>query len=199
MRNKFTHYIQTKRRLYSIPPADDWNSLLNYWGQSNPYPGYEDIPYPGATVTDPIMPYPGMPMTKANYNKLIEEASKYLGRPYVWGGKQAPNFDCSGFVAWCYKFCDLMPTEVVAYTGTIWAWLMENGGRIEEENARPGDICCWNGSNGTMYESNAHVGIYIGNGYIIDCSGGGVQYRLVTYHRISRFRGYFRCISGMWY
>lgn len=182
-----------RRRLSSVPPQSDWQSLIDYYGFVNPYTGYVSIPYPGGEVTDPVNPAPGDPMSEENYNNLINTAKQYLGYPYTWGGKTPPYFDCSGFVAYCYKVNNLMPENVVAYTGTIWTWCVENGSQISPEDARPGDIVCYNGRGGTMYEGNAHVGIYIGNNYIIDCSGGGVQYRLYTYH--SRLRGFYRVDS----
>ena len=33
----------------------------------------------------------------------MEEATKYIGWPYVWGGSSpSTSFDCSGFVCWVY-------------------------------------------------------------------------------------------------
>ena len=39
----------------------------------------------------------------ATFAKLINEAEKYLGYPYVFGGSSpSTSFDCSGFVCWVY-------------------------------------------------------------------------------------------------
>lgn len=39
----------------------------------------------------------------ATVQALMEEAAKYLGYPYVWGGSSpSTSFDCSGFVCWVF-------------------------------------------------------------------------------------------------
>lgn len=176
MPNRWRDPTSRHRRLTTTPTAANWNTLINYWADTNPYPGYDPTPYPG------------LPMGTPQLKTMLQEAQKYLGYSYKWGGKTPPYFDCSGYVGWCYKYAGIIPESVVSYTGTLHDYCTQ----VPEEDALPGDLCFWNGSNGTTYDSNAHVGIYIGNGYILDDSGKGVAYRLVTYHYQSRFAGYFR-------
>ena len=34
--------------------------------------------------------------------KIVQDAEKYLGTNYVWGGETPDGFDCSGLVRWSY-------------------------------------------------------------------------------------------------
>ena len=44
----------------------------------------------------------------ASVQALMEEAAKYLGYPYVWGGSSpATSFDCSGYVCWVFTNSDV--------------------------------------------------------------------------------------------
>ena len=49
---------------------------------------------------------PGEALTDEKFAKMIHEAEKYLGYPYVWGGlSPSTSFDCSGFVCWVINNC----------------------------------------------------------------------------------------------
>ena len=49
---------------------------------------------------------PGEALTDEKFRKMITEAEKYLGYPYVWGGASpSTSFDCSGFVSWVINHC----------------------------------------------------------------------------------------------
>ena len=99
-----------------------------------------------------------------------EEAEKYLGMPYVWGGSSpATSFDCSGFVCW-----------VINNSGNGWNvgrttanGLMSSCDIIRASEAQPGDLIFFQGTYDTAGAS--HVGIYVGNGMMIHC-GNPISY-----------------------
>jgi hypothetical protein len=89
---------------------------------------------------------------------IVDEAKHYLGVPYVWGGNDpAVGLDCSGFVKLvASKFGIELPRVAAdqARMGRPVASLAE---------ARPGDLLAFGSPVG-------HIGIYIGNGKMIDAS-----------------------------
>ena len=88
--------------------------------------------------------------------KIIEEAFKYTGIPYVWGGKTPSGFDCSGFTSWVYLHA--IGYDMYSYTVSQEA----HGREISFGELQPGDLLFW-GDRGASY----HVAIYIGNGQYI--------------------------------
>lgn len=176
--NRWIEFIPLRRRLITTPTGADWNSLLNYWAITDPFPGY--IPEN----------YPGLPMINNKYNAMLQEAVSYLGNAYLWGGKTPPNFDCSGFVGYLYKKYELIPQDIISYTGTLYTYVQNY--EVTKSEALPGDWCFWG-----MGTNNQHIAIYIGNGYILDSARKGVDYRLVTYHNTAAtFNGYFHVPSN---
>jgi cell wall-associated NlpC family hydrolase len=41
-------------------------------------------------------------ISQDNKNQLIQDAKRYLGGKYVWGGTKPTGFDCSGYVKYLY-------------------------------------------------------------------------------------------------
>ena len=109
-------------------------------------------------------------LSDERFARMIGEAEKYLGYPYVWGGSSpSTSFDCSGFVSW-----------VINNSGNGWSVGRQtaNGLRglctaVSPEDAKPGDLIFFQGTYNTAGAS--HVGIYVGNGMMIHC-GSPIQY-----------------------
>lgn len=123
---------------------------------------YTDYDIPPDALTDPA------------FAALINEAEKYLGYPYVWGGSSpSTSFDCSGFVCWV-----LNQSGVYSISRTTAQGIFNQCAIISPSEARPGDIIFF---TGTYASSGAvsHVGIYVGNGMMIHC-GNPIQYASVN-------------------
>lgn len=93
---------------------------------------------------------------------MMEEAEKYLGYPYVWGGSSpATSFDCSGFVSWVVNNCG-----VGWSIGRLTAQGLYNiCTPVSEAEAKPGDLVFFEYTYDGPWIT--HVGIYVGDGWMI--------------------------------
>lgn len=113
-------------------------------------------------------------LSDEKFARIIAEAEKYLGMPYVWGGSSpSTSFDCSGFVCWVINNC-----------GNGWnvGRTTANGLRgkcsyVSPANAQPGDLIFFEKTYNTVGAS--HVGIYVGNGMMIHC-GDPISYTSIN-------------------
>jgi peptidoglycan DL-endopeptidase CwlO len=104
-------------------------------------------------------------------SSVVSLAEQFLGTPYVWGGSAPGGFDCSGLVQYVYAQLGVhLPrtSEEQATVGTPVSGLSA---------ARPGDLLFFAGSDGTA-SAPGHVGIYIGNGQMIDAPYTGTDVRI---------------------
>ena len=83
---------------------------------------------------------------------VVAYACQFIGNPYVWGGTSLTNgADCSGFVQSVFAhFGITLPRTSYEQRSA--------GVGVSYEEAIPGDVICYDG----------HVGIYIGNGQIVN-------------------------------
>ena len=109
-------------------------------------------------------------LSDEQFARMIQEAEKYLGRAYVWGGASPETgFDCSGFVSW-----------VINNSGNGWdvgrqtaEGLRGSCMAVSPSEAKPGDLIFFQGTYNTSGAS--HVGIYAGNGMMIH-AGNPIKY-----------------------
>ena len=100
-----------------------------------------------------------------SFAALIEEATKYIGYPYVWGGASPEtSFDCSGFVSYVFT------NSGVYNTGRLGAKGLRSLCRnVQDDQAQPGDIVFFEGTMGADVAGITHCGIYVGNGMMLHC------------------------------
>ena len=126
---------------------------------------------------DPIVP-PGISyeippdaLSDERFARMIAEAEKYLGYPYVFGGSSPEtSFDCSGFVSWVINHSD-NGWNVGRQTAS---GLLNYVTYVSPAEAQPGDLIFFENT----YDCDgpaSHVAIYVGNGMMIH-AGKPIQY-----------------------
>lgn len=127
-------------------------------------------------------------LSDVKFANMIREAEKYLGMPYVWGGKSpCTGFDCSGFVCWVLNHC-----------GNGWnvgtkraKELCRMCTYVSPDQARPGDLVFFEKTYDT--DGASHVGIYVGQNTMIHC-GNPIKYgRIDTRY----FKAHFLCFGRL--
>ena len=92
-------------------------------------------------------------------NALAEQAKKYLGTEYRWGGKSGRGIDCSGLVSSAYMQCGVL---IYRDAKIIEGWPMHE---VAFENKKPGDALFFPG----------HVALYLGEGRYIHSTGAAAS------------------------
>ena len=151
--------------------ADRYDVLMTTSGNRSELFGEDVYGVSGGEYTD--YDIPGEALTDEKFRRMITEAEKYLGYPYVWGGSNpSTSFDCSGFVSW-----------VINHSGNGWSVgrLGAKGLKgicdiIPPDQAKPGDLIFFHHTYDAPDPSDAtHVGIYVGDGMMIHC-GNPISY-----------------------
>lgn len=90
---------------------------------------------------------------------VVGIAMKYLGSPYSWGASGPHTFDCSGFTMFVYAQVGVSLPHHASDQ-------INRGAHVARANLQPGDLVFF----GSPIH---HVGIYIGNGKMIDAPHTG--------------------------
>lgn len=117
--------------------------------------------------------------------KILQEAERWLGTPYCWGGNTYQCTDCSGFVINVFKAVgiELPRTSQEQFVFSD---------KLDDANKLPGDLVFFKSGNRIN-----HVGIFIGSYSFIHASTsqGVIKTSLFDNYYNSRFVGYGRVIK----
>lgn len=121
---------------------------------------------------------PAQPATSSTGQQVVDAVYSKIGSPYGWGAAGPSTFDCSGLTSWAYA----QAGKEIPRTSQAQA---SGGTPVAISDLQPGDIVAY-------YGGASHVGIYVGNGKIVDSlnSGSTVSERPLNYmpiHSAVRF------------
>ncbi|GAC1377351.1 MAG: hypothetical protein NVSMB4_06640 [Acidimicrobiales bacterium] len=118
----------------------------------------------GSSGSAPSANRPEPPPAGPGAQGAIAEAQRQLGKPYYYGGSGPDSFDCSGLTAWAWGHAgrSLPHSAADQYYQTT---------HVSVSQLQPGDLVFWG-------MPPHHVGIYVGNGQMINAlhSGTNVRY-----------------------
>ena len=89
----------------------------------------------------------------------LRAALTQRGKPYVWGAAGPDSYDCSGLVVWAFAQEGI---SLPHYTGSLW----NSGMHVSRDQLEPGDLVFF-------FADISHVGIYLGNGLMVDAPSAG--------------------------
>ena len=113
---------------------------------------------------------PGGDEPNAIQGAVVAYAETQIGIPYAFGGTEPQTgFDCSGLVVWAYGLAGVVVPRVAEDQ-----WRTEP--HVATDHLVPGDLVFF-GAGGDA----EHVGIYIGDGAMIDAPHAGADVRMETF------------------
>lgn len=111
-------------------------------------------------------------------SKVVQEAKKYIGIDYLWGGSTPVGFDCSGLTSYVYKKFNINIGR------TTWEQI-KNGKVVPISGMKEGDLIFFGSSSDP--NNPTHVGIYVGNGSFLHSPKRGEK---VTITKLSDYKGH---------
>ena len=106
--------------------------------------------------------------TDDSEQEFIDTAKSYLnqGTKYKMGGKNTDKLDCSGYVSLVYQDMGIDVDEMM----TNALKFRQDSTKIDREEIQVGDLVFWHDKTGKKHSSVFHIGMYIGDDTVIDCS-----------------------------
>ena len=130
--------------------------------QNNAEEIYALVKYGHGADSSGNVPDLDVPIGDGSFSALLQEAEKYIGYPYVWGGSTPESsFDCSGYVCWVFTKSGVYNLPRTTASGIYYQCAVVPKGEV-----MAGDLVFFEGTYAGAGVSS-HIGIYVGNGKMI--------------------------------
>jgi peptidoglycan DL-endopeptidase RipA len=107
--------------------------------------------------------------------RAVTYAESQIGKPYEWGADGPDSYDCSGLTMWAYA---QVGVHLDHWTGYQW----QEGARVATSAMRPGDLAFF-ATDTSDPNTIHHVGMYIGNGQMVEAPYTGANVRISSVWR----------------
>lgn len=160
LNSKIIDNLDSDAYVYVKDYSDGWYKILTYnnYQEGWIYKDYLTIAFDSGLDS---------PVSRSNNRialKLLDNAKKLLGRPYVYGATGPRSFDCSGFTSYVFRQSGIKLPRTAMEQSKV-------GKKIARNNLQIGDLVFFD-TKGRNNGFVTHVGIYIGNGKFIQSSSG---------------------------
>lgn len=123
---------------------------------------------------------PGPPAPNAAAMTAVRTACAQIGKPYVYAAEGPNSFDCSGLTKYAWKAAGKTLTHQSVSQ-------LKETTRISKAELQPGDLIFF-----YSVTSPSHVGLYVGNGWMVHASRAGVPVKMKDVRNDSSISGYGR-------
>ncbi len=103
--------------------------------------------------------------------KVVDEARKWVGVPYVWGGTSNTGWDCSGAMQWLFGRYGVDLPRLSSQQALY-------GKRVDISQAKAGDMVAWNNGSRNGGPEAEHIALYLGEGMVFEAPRPGVASRI---------------------
>lgn len=125
-------------------------------------------------------------------NKITDEKAKTavsfalskVGYPYSQPLRNSgTHFDCSSLAYYAWNSAGISVMKDGSNTAASEAkWCSDNDCTVKEENLKPGDLIFYSYSNNGRYKNISHVGIYVGDGKMVEAVDEATGVVMQDYH-----------------
>ena len=110
-----------------------------------------------------------------------------VGYPYSQPLRNSgTHFDCSSLAYYAWNSAGISVMKDSSNTAAAEAqWCSDNDCIVKEENLKPGDLIFYSYSNNGRYKNISHVGIYVGDGKMVEAVDEATGVVIQDYHNAS--------------